>query len=154
MITCTTAPTVAAMLTMAWARNRYPYRKAAFKIPAFNNVDRSDNYMATINLKTDLPLGKLPLRLFFDAGLIPNEDPDFNHPGNTTILYDGGVEVYIIKDIVSVYVPVIMSSDFQNYLQNTLAAATSFTRSLSFTFDLHNIIWLKAPESGLKLVTN
>ena len=129
-------------------------QEGGFKIPTFNNVDRSDNYMATINLKTDLPLGKLPVRLFFDAGLIPNENPSMTNSGSTTLLYDGGLEVYIIKDIISIYVPVIMSSDFQNYLQNTYGRRHEFTRGISFTFDVMNINWLKAPETGMKLISN
>jgi hypothetical protein len=129
-------------------------QEGGFKVPTYNNADRSDNWMATINLKTDLPLGKLPIRLFFDAGLIPNSFPTMTNSGSTTLLYDGGVELHLIKDIVSIYVPVIMSSDFQNYLQNTYGRRHQFTRSLSFTFDLQNINWLKAPGSAVKLATN
>jgi hypothetical protein len=110
--------------------------------------------MITANLKTDLPLGIVPVRLFFDAGLIPNSNPSITNSGSTTLIYDGGVELYVIKDIVSVYYPIIMSSDFQNYLLNTFGRKEFFSRSLSFTFQLQNVNWLKAPSGILKTITN
>lgn len=127
-------------------------QEGGFKIPVFNNVYRSDNWMGAVNLETDLPLGKLPIRLFFDVGLIPNATPSFSNSGTTTMLYDGGVEVGIIKDVVSIYFPVIMSSDFQNYLTNTFGKKNLYTRSISFTFQLQNINWLKLPSKLLKSV--
>jgi len=129
-------------------------QEGGFKIPTYNNVDRSDNWMATINLKSDLPLGKWPIRLFFDAGLIPNTNPSFTNSSSTTLLYDGGVEVWLSKDIVSVYFPIIMSSDFQNYLIDNFGRKNLYTRSISFTFQLQNINWLKTPLKLLKTVSN
>ncbi len=136
------------------AAQQISIQEGGFKIPIYNGAGRSDNWMATLNLETDLPLGKLPIRLFFDAGLIPNTNQTATNIKSTTLLYDGGVEVYLIKDIVSVFVPVLMSSDFQNYLDNTYGHKNTFVRSLSFTLQLQNINWLKAPSSALKLVGN
>ncbi len=129
-------------------------QEGGFKVPAFNNVDRSDNYMATINLETDLPLRKLPIRLFFDAGIIPNASPTIEHPSNNTIMYDGGVEVHLIKNVVSLYIPIIMSSDFDNYIINTYGKKNLFARSVSFTMQFQNINWLKAPSKVFKAVSN
>ena len=136
------------------ASQQISMQEGGFKVPVFNNVDQSNNWMITTNLKTDLPLGKVPLRLFFDAGLIPNETPSMTNSSSTTLLYDGGVEVYVLKDVISIYYPIIMSSDFQNYLLNSFGRREFFSRSLSFTFQLQNINWLKAPPTILKMVTN
>ena len=137
------------------AAQQISMQEGGFKIPVFNNVARSDNWMATINLKTDLPTKYLKLfRLFFDAGLIPNVNPSAASTSSTTLLYEGGIEVPLIKNAISVYLPVIMSSDYQNYLQNTFGKKNMFARSVSFTFDLQNINWLKTPQKGLKLVSN
>ena len=136
------------------AAHQVSMQEGGFKVPVYNNVDRSDNWMAAMNLKTDLPLGKLPIRLFLDAGLIPNANPTATHPGSTTLLYDGGIEVYIIKDVISIYYPVIMSNDFSDYLNNTFGHRNVFSRSISFTFQLQNVNWLKAPPTILKAITN
>jgi Peptidase family M1 domain len=136
------------------AAHQVSIQEGGFTIPTYNNVGRSDNWMATINLKSDLPLPRfLPIRLFFDAGLIPNPTPTMKKSSNTTLLYEGGVEVYIIKDVVSLYIPIIMSSDFQNYLNDTYGKKNAFTRSLSFTLQFQNINWLKAPSKTLKVLT-
>ena len=129
-------------------------QEGGFKVPVFNNVDRSDNWMATLNLKSDLPLGSLPIRLFFDAGLIPNYNQNITNASSTTLLYEGGIEVHAFKDIISVYYPVIMSKDFDNYLTDTYGRKNLFAHSISFTIHLENINWLKAPSGILKAVTN
>ena len=128
-------------------------QEGGFKVPVMNNVGRSDDWLATINLKTDLPLGKLPLRLFFDAGLTPNFNQTPRNTSSTTLQYDGGIEIYLVKDIVSAYIPLVMSSDFQNYLSNTYGRSHVFERSISFNVQLQNINWLKAPMKLLKIVT-
>ncbi len=128
-------------------------QEGGFKVPVFNMANRSDNWMATLNLATDLPLKNWPVRLFFDAGLIPNFKPTQEHNRSTTLLYDGGVEVYLINNFVSIYIPIIMSSDFQNYLKDTYGSK-SFAHGVSFTFQLQNINWLKTPTKALKAVVN
>lgn len=135
------------------ASQQISMQEGGFKVPVFNNAGTSDNWMATINLKTDLPKIKLPVRLFFDAGLIPNANPSFTHASSTTLLYDGGVEIHIIDNIVSLYIPIIMSSDFQNYLTGAYGNKNVFSRSISFTLQFQNINWLKAPSGVLKTLS-
>jgi len=129
-------------------------QEGGFKVPIFNQVDQSDSWMATVNLETDLPLGKWPIRLFFDAGLIPNENPGINNATFSTLLYDGGVEVHLIKNVVNVYLPIIMSNDFENYLINTFGKKNFVARSLSFTLQFQDINWLKAAPKALMSTLN
>jgi Peptidase family M1 domain len=130
------------------AAQQVSMQEGGFKVPVFNNTDRSDDWMATINLKTDLPISPfIPIRIFFDAGLIPNANPSFTHSGTTTLIYEGGLELHIIKDFVSVYLPIIMSNDPENYIINTYGKKNLFARSISFTFDLQQTNWLKTPAS-------
>jgi hypothetical protein len=135
-----------------FASQQISIQEGGFKVPTFNNAAHSDNWLAAINMETDLPI-KLPIRLFFDAGLIPNANPNFTNSSNSTFLYDGGVEIVIINNVVSVYIPIIMSSDFQNYLTNTFGHKNAFVHSLSFTMQFQNINWLKAPGRVLKVAT-
>lgn len=125
-------------------------QEGGFKIPTYNNVGRSDNWLGALNLESDLPIRFSPIRLFFDAGLTPNAHPDQQHNSSTTVLYDGGISIHMAKDIVQFYIPVIMSSDFQNYLTNSFGHKNVFTRSLSFSVKLTNLNWLKAPYPMLR----
>lgn len=124
-------------------------QEGGFKIPVFNGVYRTDNWMATVNLKTDLPLGKLPFRLFVDAGLLPNPTPGFKNIKSTLTMYDAGVEAYF-SNVVSVYFPVVMSEDFRNHLSDTHGSKKVFARSISFTMHLQNINWLRLPSKLVK----
>ncbi len=135
------------------ASQQISIQEGGFKVPALNNAARSDNWMGTINLSTDLPMIKLPIRLFFDAGLIPNANPSFRHSNANTVLYDGGIEIHLINNVVSLYIPLIMSSDFQNYLTNAYGKKNVFGRSISFTMQFQNLNWLKAPSKGVKILT-
>ncbi len=134
------------------ASQQISIQEGGFKIPVFNQAGHSDNWMAALNLKTDLPI-KLPLRLFFDAGLIPNANPSMTNSGTSTFLYDGGVQIDIIQNIATFYIPIIKSADFDNYLTNTFGHKNAFRHSLSFTMQFQNINWLKAPGRILKMST-
>jgi len=69
-------------------------------------------------------------------------------------LFDAGVEVYLSKDIVSFYFPLLMSKDFSNYLSNTYGGNNVFARSISFTLHLENVNWLRLPSRLLKSAAN
>jgi hypothetical protein len=131
------------------ASHQISIQEGGFKIPVYSGVNRSDDWMASLNLESDLPLGKLPVRLFFDAGLLPNYDQGFANINNRKFIYDGGVQVYF-SELVSVYVPLIMSSEFREHLTNSFGKKNVFARSISFTMHLQNINWLRAPSWALK----
>lgn len=130
------------------------FGEGGFKVPIYNGAYRSDNWLAAMNLKTDLPKIGLPIRLFFDAGLVPNPSPGFKNIKSTLMMYDGGVEVYLSKDIVSVYFPLIMSKDFKDHLADTFGSKKVFAHSISFTLHLENVNWLRYPSKLIKSATN
>ncbi len=130
------------------------FGEGGFKVPVFNGAYRTDNWLAAVNLKTDLPRIGLPIRLFVDAGLMPNPSPGFKNIKSTLSLFDAGVEVYLSKDIVSFYFPLLMSKDFSNYLSNTYGSNNVFARSISFTLHLENVNWLRLPSRLLKSAAN
>lgn len=112
-----------------------------------NPLGRSDNWLASVNLSTDLPLKKLPLRLFLDAATFADA-ADLNPSGNK-VLYMGGIELHLPFDILSVYFPIVMSSDYRDYLKSVHGNKV-FENSITFRLQLHNINWLKAPLRVIK----
>jgi len=123
-------------------------QEGGFKVPTFNNVGMSDNYLLALNLKSDLPI-KLPIRLFLDVASYSEANASST---KGKVLYDGGVEVHFIKDILTINIPLVMSSDFQDYLKATYGKSQSFAHSISFSIKLNNINWLKSPSLFMKLV--
>ena len=129
-------------------------QEGGFKIPVFNNVYRNDNWLASINLASDIPKVSFPVRLFFDAGLIPNNNRTLKQNTATRFLFDGGIELVSLKGIISIYFPIIMSGDFRDYLKNTYGAKHVFERSISLTFHMQNVNWLRSPTKYFKKLAN
>src|SRR5690606_1837043 len=70
-------------------------REGGLKIPTpyyANPLGRSDNWLAAINLRTDLPLGKIPLQLYLDISTFA--DADKLNPSGQKILYSGGLNLH------------------------------------------------------------
>jgi hypothetical protein len=125
-------------------------QEGGFKIPTplySNPIGQSDNWLAAINLKTDLPLGKLPLRLFLDAGTFA--DAAKINPSGNKILFDAGLEFYI-SDVFNIYFPLFMSQDYQDYMKS-IHGKDRFIKGITFSLQLQNINWLKASRGVFKL---
>lgn len=133
-----------------WAQ-QISMREGGFKVPTplyANPIGRSDDWLAAVNLKTDLPLKWLPVRLFFDIGTFANAGK--LNPSGSKLIYDGGVEIHALRNILAVYVPFIMSEDLRDYMK-TIHGKNAFGKSIVFSIQLHNINWLKAPSKAMQL---
>jgi hypothetical protein len=122
------------------------------KIPTFMylssyGIGRSDNWLAAINLRSDLPLKKLPIRLFIDAATFA--DAAKLNPSGNKILFDGGFELYLL-DILHVYVPIVRSQDYNDY-RKTVTGKTSVLDGVTFSLHLQQINWLKTPTYLFKI---
>lgn len=126
-------------------------KEGGLKIPTplyASPLGRSDNWLASINIKTDLPLGKLPIRLFLDIATFA--DAGKLNPSGNKVLYDAGVEVHV-KDVVNIYIPLIMSKDYNDYMKS-IVGKDRFIKSITFSFQLGNFNWLKTSSQLFKLV--
>lgn len=125
-------------------------KEGGFKVNTLqysNQVGLSDDWLFALNIKTDLPFWKLPVRLFADVGTFSNAKK--LNPSGATILFDAGVEVYI-GDYLSIYLPLVMSKDFSEYTKSVYPD-NRFFKTISFSLNLGNINWGKIPSKILKL---
>jgi hypothetical protein len=82
--------------------------EGGFAVPTY--FYRSANkWLAAVNLKTSLP-GVLPVKLFADLGTFDRANELTN---GSSISYEAGVEVDVIKNIFIIYFPVFYSDDIQ-----------------------------------------
>lgn len=124
-------------------------REGGLKMPTpyyANPLGRSDNWLASVNLKTDLPLGKLPLRLYLDVSSFA--DAAKLNPSGNKILYSGGVELHL-ADVLHIYIPLVMSKDYQDYIKSILGK-NSFSKTITFSLDLQQFQWLKTGDRLFK----
>ncbi len=126
-------------------------REGGLKIPTdyyATPLGRSDDWLASLNLKTDLPLGKIPLRLYLDVATFANADKQ--NPSGNRFLYSGGFEIHLLHDVLLINVPVVYSKDYTDYLKG-IYPTKRFANTISFTLQLKNIDWLRSVMGGLRL---
>ena len=125
--------------------------EGGLKVPAPRQtplLGSSDNWLGAINISSDLPLGNLPLRLFADVATF--SDAGRNNPSGSKLLYDAGVSVHVLGDLVSLYWPFVLSTDYSDYYKGQGGA--SFGRTFVFQVNLHQVNWLKMTRKALKAV--
>ncbi len=105
---------------------------------------RSDNWVASVNLRSTLPEAIvprwLPLKLFLDVGTYAAAWQE--NPPTSRFLYVGGVELSLIHDILRFYAPIVYSGDFSSQLK-TVPDQNSFFKRISFSIDIQNIDFRK-----------
>ena len=103
--------------------------------------------MASLNLKTDLPQKRLPIRLYLDIATFA--DATKLNPSENRFLFNGGLELHVL-DIVNVYVPLFMSKDYNDY-RKTITGKTGILDGVTFSIQMHKINWLRAPQGIFRL---
>jgi hypothetical protein len=105
---------------------------------------RSDNWVASLNLRTTLPRQIvpqwLPLKLFFDVGTYAQAWGDT--PPTDHFLYVGGLELDLLHDILHIYAPLVYSNNFSSQLK-TVPDQNSLGKKISFAIDIQNIDFRK-----------
>ncbi len=125
-------------------------KEGGFKVNTLqysNQLGLSDDWLVSLNLKSDLPIWNLPIRLFVDVATFSGAHE--SNPSGATVLYEAGVELYI-SDYLSVYLPLVMSKDFTDYTKSVYAD-NRFLKTISFSLNLGNINWMKLPGKILKM---
>jgi hypothetical protein len=125
-------------------------REGGLKIPTpllASPLGRSDNWLAALNIKTDLPI-KLPIRLFLDVATFANAHQ--LNPSGDKGLFDAGVEIFG-GDFVNICIPIVMSKDYKDYYKS-IVGKNQFVRSISFSLQLNKIKWLNSSSDIFKIL--
>ncbi len=133
--------------TMGFPAQQISLREGGFKINTLqyaNQIGLSDDWLFTLNLKTDLPLGWLPVRLFADLGTSGAAPV----PEGARIYYAAGVELFL-GSYFSLYVPVVMSKEYSDY-QKSVFPKDRFWHSISFALHLDRIAWTNLGDKLLQ----
>lgn len=135
-----------------WA-NQISLQEGGFKMPTnlyANPLGRSDNWLLSFSAKTDLPLGKLPLRLYADVATFA--DAKQLTPQGNSILFNAGLELSLFKEVLCIYLPLLLSKDYSNYLKEMYPENRAL-RSIAFSVSLHQFNGLRAHEKLFKELT-
>ena len=101
---------------------------------------RSDNWIASMNFNSTLPNKffpiKTPLRLFLDVGTYA--ETWTREAATPKLLFVGGLQLSLFKDLLNVYAPIVYSRDFKENLQ-TVPEENTFFKKISFSIDIQRI---------------
>ena len=110
-----------------------------------DKVGKTDDWLASVNLTTTIPNGinplsilpvKIPLKLFVDIGTYGDAwDKD---AGLDRFIFDAGLQISMFANTVNIYVPVIYSSIYKDYIQSVLEKKGRFWKTVSFSIDISN----------------
>jgi hypothetical protein len=108
-----------------------------------DKVGRTDDWLISLNLSSTLPSGmnplsmlpfKVPLKLFLDIGTHA-EAWEKNAEGDR-FLYDAGLQLSFFKETVHIYLPLLYSRVFKDYIQSTIEKKGRLWKTVSFTIDI------------------
>lgn len=114
-------------------------REGGFKtpIPKGFPLGRSNDYIAALNLKVDLPIfanSPVHIRPYFDVGYFHNATPlGENDTLEDQLMWNGGVAVELLDGVLGFYFPFASSKN----LQNRLLERGSYFNRISFAFDIN-----------------
>jgi hypothetical protein len=123
-------------------------RDGGFKIKTdllADPIGKTDDWLIAANFTSSVPSSinplsllpvNIPLKVFFDIGTYADawkKDAEGDH-----FLFDGGFQLSLFKNTVNIYVPLIYSSIYKNYIQSTLEKKDRFWKRISFSIDIAN----------------
>ena len=123
-------------------------RDGGFKIRTdlyADKVGKTDDWLSAINLTTTIPSGinplsllpvKIPLKIFADIGTY--SDAWVKDAGLDRFIFDAGLQVSAFKNMVNIYIPVLYSSIFKDYIQSVLDKKKRLLKTISFSIDIAN----------------
>lgn len=128
-------------------------RDGAFKVRTdllADKVGKTDDWLLALNLGTTIPDAvnplsmlpvKIPLKLFFDIGTQAaawKQDADADR-----FLFDAGIQIPILKETINIYIPLLYSSVYKDYIVSTSEKKNRFWKKISFSIDISNFSFRK-----------
>lgn len=120
----------------------FSYRTQQYASP----VGISGDWLFAVNVKTDLPLGKIPLRAYANLSTFSNAKK--LNPSGAQALFEIGLELHLTQ-YISVYFPVYVSKDYSEYSKSILGK-NRYLKTISFSVNIENIDWFNLPKMLLR----
>jgi len=131
-----------------FASQQIMMRDGGFKIRSdllADPIGKTDDWLIASNFTSSIPSSinplsllpvSIPLKVFFEIGTYADawkKDAEGDH-----FLFDGGLQLSLLKNTVNIYIPLIYSTVYKNYIQSTLEKKDRFWKRISFSIDIAN----------------
>ncbi len=115
-----------------------------------DKIGKTDDWLIAANFSTTIPSSinplslfpvKIPLKLFFDIGTYaetwkPNSGLDH-------FIFDAGIHIPLLKETVNIYLPLVYSKVYKDYIQSTFPKKGRIWKTISFSIDISNFSFRK-----------
>lgn len=131
-----------------FASQQLMIRDGAFKVRTdllAEKIGRSDDWLMSLNLTSSIPDAlnplqvlpvKIPLKIFADIGTYAE---GWNRNGEADrFLYNAGLQVSLFKNVVNIYIPVLYSKVYKDYIRSTITEKR-LLKTISFSIDLEQL---------------
>ena len=131
-----------------FASQQIMMRDGAFKVRTdllASKVGRTDDWLAALNLSSTIPDGlnplsmlpfKIPLKVFADIGTYAETwEPEAE---SDRFLFDAGLQVSLFFNRVNIYLPLVYSDVYKDYIQSTIEKRGRLWKKISFSIDIAN----------------
>jgi hypothetical protein len=131
-----------------WTQQQMAIRDGGFRIRTDllnQKIGKTDQWLVSLNATSTIPREinpfrdwnfQTPFRLFLDVGT--NADIWQNEMGEPKLLYNAGIQVSLLKEVLNVYLPLMYSKPFKEYVQSVLPQP-SWSKRISFSIDLSRL---------------
>ncbi len=116
-----------------------------------NPLGQTDDWLAAINIRSDIPIkfALLP-QLFLNAATFA--DAGLKNTSGAKALYEAGLQFNLIKNLIKINIPILVSKDFKDYNRSVYAKNERWYRQISFSLSTNRIDFLRTQEALTKLV--
>ena len=106
-------------------------------------IGKTDDWLMAINVSTSIPSNinplnvlpiKIPLKLFADIGTYSNAW-ERNATGDR-FLFNAGLQLPFFKETVNIYIPLLYSKVYKDYIKSTLEKKNRFLKTISFSINM------------------
>jgi hypothetical protein len=108
-----------------------------------DKIGKTDNWLMAVNFSTTIPSNinplsvfpvKIPLKLFVDIGTYG--DVWEKNSTEDRFLFDAGLHIPLLKETVNIYIPLIYSKVYKDYIKSTLEKKGRFLKTISFSINV------------------
>jgi len=107
-----------------------------------DKIGKTDDWLMAVNFSTTIPPNinplnvlpiKIPFKIFADLGTYA--DPWKKKSTEDRFLFDAGLQISFLKETVNIYIPLLYSKVYKDYIQSTLGE-NKFWKTISFSIDI------------------
>jgi len=115
-----------------------------------DKVAKTDDWLIAANISTTIPSAfnplellpfKIPLKFFVDIGTYAEAWKQGSDADR--FLYDMGLHIPLLKETINIYIPLLYSKVYKDYIQSTSLKKERFWKKISFSIDISNFSFRK-----------